>query len=476
MKKITFQGLEIVVENPAGSVRSGKDKLTGKKWSVTMPWDYGFFKKTEGVDGDEVDVFVGPNKHARFAYVIHQLDKNTGEFDEDKVFLGWDDSMDAKAAFFKCYDSVPEQFYGTVETIPMKTFKEKLLGTKADPTMIHASTKMNKTIALYADAVTHEVITKGSQVTVDGMHGRGIVTAVNGTRVNITFRNGITLSRDIMFVHNIADRTKKMWMDAGEENVEMEGQPEKSGKWIEKVGTQFCIRSNEVDKNLGCWPSKEKAEAVMAGKSFIETEMQAGKKKKMKAVTGTMPQTGWQYGKRTMPVGYVPARTLTGFPSGKGGGRGSLPKSPSGTGHKLPNPSGTSGMNVRRSNPGMKRLESYADLGEPMAGAMGHAHIDPNLFFHPPSLLKRNKETHVPTDDPGEKNDRFGDVTKRNQAHKDRMKILKRSSPGNTLIPARTTLLAPHQGSLGSGVLTASHHRRKRLNGGMYRAYNAAKI
>src|ERR1700752_552113 len=58
-------------------------------------------------------------------------------------------------------------------------------------------------------------------------------------------------------------------------SIENEGIPEetgRTGKWIEKVGTQYCIRSSD-DGNLGCWPSKEKAEAVMAGRSFIEPDL-----------------------------------------------------------------------------------------------------------------------------------------------------------------------------------------------------------
>jgi hypothetical protein len=54
-----------------------------------------------------------------------------------------------------------------------------------------------------------------------------------------------------------------------------------------------------------------------------------------------------------------------------------------------------------------------ADIGEPGVYDGGMAHIDPQPSFHPPSL--RNPQ-HVPTDDPKETDDRFGDVTKRNEA------------------------------------------------------------
>ena len=129
---------------------------------------------------------------------------------------------------------------------------------------------------------------------------------------------------------------------------------------------------------------------------------------------------------------------------------------------------GSSGIKAK-----ISRLYSYADYGEPMAGALQHAHLDTNLWFHPPSLKNADK---IPTDDPKEKDDRFLDVTKRKQAHKDRMKILKRSAPGGlpAMIPAHTTLLSPHQAAYTSAMMSSIS--RKRRNGGMFRAFGAAKI
>ena len=102
------------------------------------------------------------------------------------------------------------------------------------------------------------------------------------------------------------------------------------------------------------------------------------------------------------------------------------------------------------------------------------------MWFHPPSLKKAKR---VPTDDPGEKDDSLLDVTKRKEAHKQRMQLLKRSPPGGlpALIPARTTLVSP---TLSTYVpLQASAHinsRRSRMRrgsgGGMFRAFGAAKI
>ena len=55
--KIKLQGLDISIENPKGSVRKGKDK-DGEEWSVTMPAHYGYVRRTEGADGDQVDIYL----------------------------------------------------------------------------------------------------------------------------------------------------------------------------------------------------------------------------------------------------------------------------------------------------------------------------------------------------------------------------------------------------------------------------------
>ena len=55
---ISIQGLPITLENPQGSIRSGKDG-NGRAWEVTMPAHYGYIKRTEGADGEQVDVYIG---------------------------------------------------------------------------------------------------------------------------------------------------------------------------------------------------------------------------------------------------------------------------------------------------------------------------------------------------------------------------------------------------------------------------------
>ena len=91
-------GLTFVLENPAGSTRSGNGP--DGKWSVKMPCDYGYFESTDGVDGDEVDVFVGPDDGGKI-FVVDQKNAETGEFDEHKILYGFPD----REAAAKTYDA-----------------------------------------------------------------------------------------------------------------------------------------------------------------------------------------------------------------------------------------------------------------------------------------------------------------------------------------------------------------------------------
>jgi hypothetical protein len=117
------QGLQIVVENPKGSVRNGKD------WSVTMPADYGYIRKTMGADGDQLDCYVGPEATSDLAWVVHQNHPDTGTYDEDKVILGFKHKGDALACYLAGHSRGQDTF-GSIEPISMDQLR-KLVGEDA---------------------------------------------------------------------------------------------------------------------------------------------------------------------------------------------------------------------------------------------------------------------------------------------------------------------------------------------------------
>ena len=95
--KFTVHGLTIAIETPKGTVRSGKSR-EGSEWSVTMPAHYGYIQRTEGRDGDHVDVFIGPQPESEIVYAIDQ-NTLTGRFDEHKVMIGFTTQEAAVAAY-----------------------------------------------------------------------------------------------------------------------------------------------------------------------------------------------------------------------------------------------------------------------------------------------------------------------------------------------------------------------------------------
>jgi hypothetical protein len=121
---IRFAGLPITLEHQAGDVREGVDK-DGKPWRTVMRYPYGYIKRTMGVDGDQVDVFVGPDEGAKYVYVVHQRHPDTGEYDEDKCMLGFASEDDAVEAYRAHYDR-PDAFFGDVTVVPLSMFKQSV--------------------------------------------------------------------------------------------------------------------------------------------------------------------------------------------------------------------------------------------------------------------------------------------------------------------------------------------------------------
>ena len=122
---VTIQGLRITIENPQGSIRSGKDR-NGRKWSVEMANHYGYIKGTESdADGDHVDVFIGPNPESELVFVIDQVNPRTREFDEHKAMVGFDGKIEAEKAYLSNYSNGWKGF-GEITPMHIDQFKQWL--------------------------------------------------------------------------------------------------------------------------------------------------------------------------------------------------------------------------------------------------------------------------------------------------------------------------------------------------------------
>ncbi|HUW48260.1 MAG TPA: hypothetical protein VMW36_05920, partial [Patescibacteria group bacterium] len=133
--RLSFQGLPVSIENKKGSVRKWYDPHGEESGQTKMHFDYGYINGTCGVDGDYVDVYIGPNKESKTVFVVHQMKKpDFKKYDEDKVMLGFDSAKEAKSAYLKQYND--PGFFGALDEIPMNAFKKKVLATAERPCMI----------------------------------------------------------------------------------------------------------------------------------------------------------------------------------------------------------------------------------------------------------------------------------------------------------------------------------------------------
>jgi predicted RNA methylase len=88
-------GLDITIEAPAGGVRRGTAP-DGTPFETTHPQAYGYFRGLPaGADGMHPDVTVGDHPTAPTAYVIDEVDNQTGKFRQTKSFVGFQTWQDA---------------------------------------------------------------------------------------------------------------------------------------------------------------------------------------------------------------------------------------------------------------------------------------------------------------------------------------------------------------------------------------------
>lgn len=102
---IKFGGYDYTIENPKGSIRSGKD-ANGKEWKVTMHDTYGYIRGKFGKDGDHLDMFINDKADLDNwngdVFVVDQVNPD-GSFDEHKVMYGYDSMSDAEKSYLANY-------------------------------------------------------------------------------------------------------------------------------------------------------------------------------------------------------------------------------------------------------------------------------------------------------------------------------------------------------------------------------------
>ena len=138
---VQVQGLDIAIETPKGGTRTGKDS-DGEEWvSPVFQADYGRIKGVTGADGDQLDVFIGPEPASDRVVVIDQLD-NAGKFDELKTVIGTKSQDEALALYKASYSDDASRRIGGVTEMTMEEFKRLLESGKAKKPLAMALPKV----------------------------------------------------------------------------------------------------------------------------------------------------------------------------------------------------------------------------------------------------------------------------------------------------------------------------------------------
>lgn len=99
-----LHGLDIAIENPKWSTRSGID-ADGTSWETELQHHYGDIEGTKGADGDAIDIFLSSDAENEGLpiYIINQVNPGNGKFDEHKVMIGFQNKKEAKSAYQSNY-------------------------------------------------------------------------------------------------------------------------------------------------------------------------------------------------------------------------------------------------------------------------------------------------------------------------------------------------------------------------------------
>lgn len=224
---------DITIEQPAGSVRRGTD-ADGKQWESRMHNTYGYFRGTEGVDGDHIDVFLSNDIDGwdgRKVYVVDQYNPD-GTFDEHKVMLGFNDMDEAKSDYLANYEKGREEGRRiTVSATGLEDF-EKWIGSS------HRKTKPFSEYAL----VKKETVEAGVKTSSHEDGWREERTDGQGNPVNA---DGTLSLEKVRPVDELTDDD----FSRPYRNVELPRIPENVDKAIGANGKPVVIKKNIFEKN-----------------------------------------------------------------------------------------------------------------------------------------------------------------------------------------------------------------------------------
>lgn len=124
--RVKLGGMDISIENPTGSVRSGVDR-EGKAWQTEMKSHYGYIRGSKGKDGDHIDTFIKPGTPEDYSGPVYVVNQNhaDGTFDEHKSIIGANSTEEAKQLYLENYKKGQEhRIHSIADFSNMALFKE----------------------------------------------------------------------------------------------------------------------------------------------------------------------------------------------------------------------------------------------------------------------------------------------------------------------------------------------------------------
>lgn len=151
-----WNGLDASIEVAAGGVRKGTNPKTGEPWSTTHSVPYGYWKGTKGADGMHVDVYWGPHvgDPTLPAYVLDELDPDTGKFRQHKTFVGFASPQAATQAYLGTSSKTPAMV-GGITAMPVDQFTD----------WVHDETKTTKRITSANSSALPKTAAQDKQIT-----------------------------------------------------------------------------------------------------------------------------------------------------------------------------------------------------------------------------------------------------------------------------------------------------------------------
>lgn len=239
---------DITIEQPEGSVRRGTD-ADGKQWESKMHNTYGYFRGTEGVDGDHIDVFLSNDIdgwNGRKVYVVDQYNPD-GTFDEHKVMLGFNDMDEAKSDYLGNYEKGWEDGRRIdVSAVNLDDFEK----------WVESSHRKTKPFAEYA-GVKKETVDVGSMGNVGSM-GKQSYTITPSTYTN---KKGKTSDVSLLtFDHDLTTEQERAVKEFAKERTG-EGRFAPARGWKDRESGGWIFRSEEDARKAAEMVGSEEAVA-----------------------------------------------------------------------------------------------------------------------------------------------------------------------------------------------------------------------